>query len=470
MTTFYKPSDAQAGDFIPLYWKGEYHIFYLKDYRDVAGHGEGTPWFHISTRDFVTFKEWGEAIPRGKIGQQDLWIFTGSALHAEGKFHIYYTGHNHHLREALDAPSECIMHAVSDDGMKTWQKDEGFKLFAPPQYETHDWRDPYVFWNGQAKEYWMLLAARKTQGPLRLRGCTALAVSKDLSDWQVREPFYQPDQWFTHECPDLFPIGKWWYLVFSEFSEHSATRYRMSRNLQGPWLAPANDQFDARAFYAAKTAGNDRERFVFGWLPTRTDQKDDQPWNWGGNLVVHKVTQEPGGSLSVRMPASVGKAFGRGVAMSPKPILGQWTVGKGRFAADATGRFSALGLAAMPDECLIRAKVTFDDKAASAGLLLRCDATMDNYYQVRLEPANHRLVIDRWPRGADQAFMLERPLAITPGKSVTLTALAEGSCLVVYANDKIALSCRMYDHKKGAVGIFVAEGKVNFDSVSMKSK
>jgi beta-fructofuranosidase len=327
-----------------------------------------------------------------------------------------------------------------------------------------------VFWNEEANEYWMLLAARKTQGPLRLRGCTALAVSKDLSDWQVREPFYQPDQWFTHECPDLFPMGNWWYLVFSEFSEHSATRYRMSRTLQGPWLAPANDQFDARAFYAAKTAGNDRERFVFGWLPTRTDQKDDQPWNWGGNLVVHKVTQEPDGSLSVRMPASVGKAFARGVAVSPKPILGQWTGGKGRFAANATGRFSALGLAAMPDECLIRAKVTFDKNTASAGLLLRCDATMDNYYQVRLEPANQRLVIDRWPRGGDQAFMLERPLAITPGKPVTLAVLADGSCLVVYANDTIALSCRMYDHKKGALGLFAADGGIKFEGVCVKKK
>ena len=60
--------------------------------------------------------------------------------------------------------------------------------------------------------------------------------------------------YFTHECPDLFRMGEWWYLVFSEFSERCVTRYRMARSLAGPWLAPAEDTFDGRAFYAAKTA------------------------------------------------------------------------------------------------------------------------------------------------------------------------------------------------------------------------
>jgi beta-fructofuranosidase len=95
---------------------------------------------------------------------------------------------------------------------------------------------------------------------------------------------------------------------------------------------------------------------------------------------------------------------------------------------------------------------------------------MDKYYLVRLEPANQRLVIDRWPRGGDQAFMLERPLSMTPGKPVQIKAVAEGSCLVVYADDKVALSCRMYDHKAGSVGLFAAEGDVRFERVSVMRK
>jgi len=38
--------------------------------------------------------------------------------------------------------------------------------------------------------------------------------------------------------------------------------------------------------------------------------------------------------------------------------------------------------------------------------------------------------------------MVERPLEMRPGKTVTLRAIADGTCPVVYANDQTALSAR----------------------------
>ena len=62
---FYKPVDAWAADFIPLYDNGEFQLFYLLDWRDKEKHGEGTPWYRITTKDFVNFTEHGEVLPRG---------------------------------------------------------------------------------------------------------------------------------------------------------------------------------------------------------------------------------------------------------------------------------------------------------------------------------------------------------------------------------------------------------------------
>src|SRR6185312_10754497 len=95
---FYKPSDGWAADAIPFYWQGEYHLFYLKDFRDPTAHGEGTPWYHLSTHDFVIFQDHGEALARGTVDDQDLYVFTGSVIEREGLFHIFYTGHNPHFR------------------------------------------------------------------------------------------------------------------------------------------------------------------------------------------------------------------------------------------------------------------------------------------------------------------------------------------------------------------------------------
>lgn len=61
---FYKPEDGWLADVIPFYEDGEFKLLYLKDWRDREGHGEGTPWFLLGTRDFIHYKEYGEVLPR----------------------------------------------------------------------------------------------------------------------------------------------------------------------------------------------------------------------------------------------------------------------------------------------------------------------------------------------------------------------------------------------------------------------
>jgi beta-fructofuranosidase len=467
MAILYRPADGVAADFIPFYWQGDYHLFYLKDYRDPAGHGEGTPWWHLVTHDFVHLEDCGEALPRGSAGAQDLWVFTGSAIEREGTFHIFYTGHNTHLK-AQGRPVQAVMHATSPN-LEHWTRDPSMCFFAPEGYEPDDWRDPFVFWNEAEGRYWMLLAARKRVGPSRNRGCIALAVSPDLRQWTVREPFWAPDLYFTHECPDLFRIGEWWYLVYSTFSERHVTHYRMTRSLEGPWLCPANDTFDGRAYYAAKTAGDGQQRFVFGWLPTREGETDAGRWQWGGELVVHELAQQPDGTLTVHPPDPVWGAFARPLALAPQPMLGSWEIGERAVSARSVGRLSALSLGTLPKACTVEADLTFAPGTDGMGLLLRADPALDSYYQVRLEPARQRLVFDRWPRPGDQPFVLERPLAMSPGVPVRLRVLVDGTCVVIYADDQIALSCRMYDHRTGQLGAFVSEGEGRFERLALCS-
>ena len=467
MAVYYQPAGAAAGDFIPLFWQGDYHLFYLKDCRDPGQ--PGLPWWHLVTRDFVEFQELGEAIPRGAAEAQDANIFTGSALEAGGSFHIFYTGHNGTFPQA-GRPAQAVMHATSPD-LVHWSKDGAFPpLLAPEGYEPHDWRDPFVFWNEQAGEYWMLLGARKAQGPSRRRGCTALLASPDLARWEQREPLWAPDLYYMHECPDLFRWGEWWYLVYSTFSERMATHYRLSRSLEGPWLAPANDTFDGRAYYAAKTAGDGERRFIFGWLPTREGERDDGNWQWGGSLVVHELTQQADGALGVRAPASLLGLFTQRQRLQPRPVLGGWGISAWRLSGGAAGRHSALAVAPLPECCLVETTLAYAQGTAGCGLMLRASADLDEGYQLRLEPGWQRLVFDRWPRPGDQPHMIERPLPMQAGDPITLRVMVEGTCLVAYANDRVALSCRMYDHRGGELGLFASEGEVDFAGTVVKTR
>ena len=84
---FYRPENAWVADFIPYYNHIDktYYLYFLLDWRDCENHGEGTPWYLITTKDFVNFTEHGEILPRGGTEDQDLYVFTGGVIEADGK-------------------------------------------------------------------------------------------------------------------------------------------------------------------------------------------------------------------------------------------------------------------------------------------------------------------------------------------------------------------------------------------------
>ena len=466
----YKPEDGWAADFIPFYWQGEYHLFYLKDYRDIPNHGEGYSWYHVVTKDFVHFTDYGEVLARGTINEQDLYASTGSVIYAEGQFHIFYHGQNHYWREA-GRPEQAIMHAVSDD-LYTWKKIPGHNFGAPlDRFEPHDWRDPFVFWNAEAGQYWMVLAARLKEGPSRRRGCTGLCTSSDLAHWEVKDPFYAPDMYFTHECPDVFRMGDWWYLLFSEFSDACVTRYRMSRSVKGPWITPEVDTFDGRAFYAAKTAAGEGHRYLFGWNPSQTGNKDYESWNWGSHLVVHELIQRPDGTLVVRIPDTVKDYFA-----TPQPVhfdkgfktpLPQ----DGKIQLEGASSFRYLSAGWLPETALIEATAIFTEPTKGLGIMLRTSEDFEAGYYARVEPLRGRLVFDAWPRRGDLPYMveLERPIRVQPGKPVQMTIYIDGTLCEVYLDQQVAMSARMYNHLVGNWGLFVSEGCVSFSDVRLST-
>lgn len=496
---FYRPKNAWAGDFIPFYKDGKFRLFFEPAWRDISHRPEGEqlywpgPWYQISTEDFVHFTEYGRSLARGTRNQQDLACFTGSVIEAEGLYHIFYAGNNRYFPKQ-GKPANGVMHAVSHD-LLNWTKLPEDTFYAPPgTYDPNDWRDPFVFWNEDAKQYWMLVVARLKTGPPSRRGCTALCTSKDLKKWDVREPFWAPGLYEDHECPDLFRMGDWWYLVFSEFSAQHHTHYRMSRSLKGPWLAPDNDSFDGRALYAAKTASDGHRRFAFGWNPTRYDKIDYLRWNvdagfvpckpypstimlgpsgwdWGGNLVVHELVQEPDGGLSVKVPDTVNHAFSKSLAYQFQAGMGSVEVLQEGVQLDALAAFACSPAGLLPRQCKIEVTVVFESNTRGCGVMLHASKDLDSAYYIRLEPLRNRLVFDSLPRPGDIPFDVgvERPIPLSSGKSIDLKIFVDDTVCVVYANDRVAMNTRLYDLKHGSWGVFVSEGSARFENIRIST-
>ena len=260
---FYKPKDAWVGDLIPYYENGTYYAFYLHDPRiKDKEYAEETTWHLVTTKDFVNLEYKGESIERGGSNKPNKNAYTGSVIKdKDGVYHVFYTAYNADIK--INGKSvQSVMQATGTD-LEHLKTVEDFLFVSDGnRYEEFDWRDPYVYWNEEEECYDMLLASRiKGAGALR-GGCIALCRSKDLMNWSYEEPFYAPGMYVTMECPEMFQMGDYWYLVFSTFSDQFTTHYRIGKSPQGPWMIPEDDVFDTRANYAIKTASDGKRRCI----------------------------------------------------------------------------------------------------------------------------------------------------------------------------------------------------------------
>lgn len=461
---------AVCADVIPYYEDGTFYLFYLRDYRDVENRGEGCPWCLLTSKDLVHYEDHGEVLVRGSEQDQDLYVFTGSCTKHNGEYYIYYTGHNPHKRRA-GLPEQKVLLAKSKD-LYHWEKVKDFCLEAPENLEMHDYRDPFVFYDEQKQKYCMLLAGRlKNDGPINSKGVTLVLHSDDMLHWQLQdEPFYAPNSFFTHECPDLFKMGDWWYLIFSDMSDRLVTTYRMAKSPSGPWITPKLNNFDGHAFYAAKTAFDGHNRYLFGWNCIKNHEKDHEFWQWGGTIIPHQIVQAEDGTLYVKCPETVRNAY-----QVPVALQEQYSMGHVKALADGTEvgcneakSFTLLGQ--MPQNCKVELDFTTTDETGDFGILLRSDARSNNYYAVKFEPKFNRLAFDQQPRrDATVHFQadMERYCPLNVGEKNHLTIIVEGSVAEVYVNDQVAMSVRMFDLKEGSFGLYVQNTVVRFENIRL---
>ncbi len=467
MSIFYRPENAVLGDVIPFYDDGVFKPFYLRNFRGNRDMRHRDSWVMLTTKDHVHFTEHDTGISGG----------TGSVIKVGGIYHMFYCTFrrfpernyiNHAISRDLDTwteiPEDCF---PSDDGI----------------YGSRHWRDPFVFWNEEEQCWWMINAAQK-KGPTTRTACVGLCKSDDLHHWRYCEPLYAPaNAQCAFECPDLFRMGDWYYLVFSSYADRFQTLYRMSRSLNGPWLTPEIDTFDTRAFYAAKTGSDGHRRFIYGWNPTRENDEhlfdpphakghDWKSWDWGGSLIVHEIRQMPGGELFVEPLPEVLEAFCTEQKLDLQPLSGPWRCEGNACSVQSGFRFSALQLNRITGPCRLSLDVELTERTREFGISVQTDGNFSEGYYINLEPCRKRVEFRstiRMTETGGQSFPyeieLERPLPADTGNRYHFDILIEDTVLEVYVNHQIALGTRVYDRTGGCFGLYVSNGAATFSGI-----
>lgn len=476
---FYKPKDAWVGDLIPYYENGTYYAFYLHDPRiKDKEYAEETTWHLVTTKDFVNLEYKGESIERGGSNKPNKNAYTGSVIKdKDGVYHVFYTAYNADIK--INGKSvQSVMQATGTD-LEHLKTVEDFLFVSDGnRYEEFDWRDPYVYWNEEEECYDMLLASRiKGAGALR-GGCIALCRSKDLMNWSYEEPFYAPGMYVTMECPEMFQMGDYWYLVFSTFSDQFTTHYRIGKSPQGPWMIPEDDVFDTRANYAIKTASDGKRRFAFGWIASKYGNRDFGPWEWGGTMVFHELIQNPNdGTLQVKVIHGVKEFYNEPQEKTSLVSYNNETP-KGKNGNWVKSETLGAGLYSIPEDCFSVEMDVHVKQAHEVGIALHVDAEMEKGYFLRMNQRKREVAWDMWPRSeqgvyqwqikGDVPYQVETSRRLPDTDNYHILIIREDDICIVYINDEMALSTRMYDHKGGYAGVYVVQGEVELNNYVVK--
>jgi beta-fructofuranosidase len=268
---------------------GRYQVFFQH-------HPFGTDWGpmhwgHVSSSDLVTWRREPIALAPSLPADRD-GVFSGSAVVTDdGTLAVYYTGNQDGDGDGGPGRQVQCM-ATSADGIHVHK--QGVVIEGPRPMP--DFRDPKVWQQDGA--WFMVLGARSTAD----RGQVWLYRSEDLRAWSfVRVLFEHPDpEVFMIECPDLFPLGEHWVLVYCPMGlKADGHRFRNQQNagyVVGDFrpdasFTPLSDfrSLDGgNAFYAPQTlAAPDGRRILWGWMGAFDAALPPQAADgWCGQLTV----------------------------------------------------------------------------------------------------------------------------------------------------------------------------------------
>ena len=478
--TFYNPAIGRCGDPMPFYDSrtGDFKVLYLQEYDNNNTYCYH-PFWGVSTKDGANYESLGEVLPTGKSSlEQDAALGTGCCVYNEkdNLYYIYYTGHNPNC-----ANVEVVMRATSPD-FKTWTKDNEWMLKGSDYgYSTVDFRDPQVFM-AEDGLYHMVISSN-----LKFAEFT----SSDLKNWKHLGQF--PMIWDRMlECPDIFKMGNYWYMVYSEGFRASWSRkvkYMMATTYEGlkacfndpgaNWPKDGHEGvLDSRAFYAGKTASNGTDRYIWGWCPFRTGatihEKNvnvgagGEP-NWSGALVCHKIIQHSDGTLTLGEVPAMAAKYNQSQNISVVDS-------KGASLNGVNGSLNGDGAYVLYNRLGNHNHISMTVKTAGNtdkfGISLVRGSDSEQYYTMVVNPEgedNRKVNFEQegkagkgFVEGID-GYVFHRPADNT----YKIDIYTDNSVMVMYINDVCAYTNRIYGIQKNCWSINNYGGSVTVSDLSL---
>lgn len=240
-------------------------------------------------------------------------------------------------------------------------------------------------------------------------------------------------------------------------------------NDAGIWPDGHEGFLDSRGLYAAKTASDGKERYVWGWCATRPGNDNTASYEWAGNLVAHRLVQHEDGTLTLgEVPAFAGK-FSKNADLKVMATNGDVTVNGNNF--DLKGEsdllFGRLGK---------HNRITFTVKASNEwdkfGVSFARGSDVDKYYSLIVNPEwdnGRKINLEQEGSagcgflGNNDGYVFDRPA----DNVYNVTIVTDNSVCTVYINDVANYTVRLYGLSQNCWSINSYGGDIKVENLKI---
>lgn len=452
---------VNMGDVMPFYDDGVMNIYHLRNIKNGIYYH---PISRLTTTDYVNYVDEGVAINYEEVPNSvDAALGTGSFIKDNnGVYHCFYTGHNDNgQQDDVKLPfNEVIRHATSPD-QKEWTKVEEFKIYG---YEN-DFRDPYVYYDGEDERYYMLVTTRD-YGCGVIKRYSAESLDATSAEWKDEGIFFRNDAGdYNMECPSYIEYNGFYYLAYSEQGQNRVTHYRYRTEKDGEWKRFDRDSIDSSGFYAGRLEKAGDELYAFAWCAELSGGSVGD-FDWGGNLVAHRIKQLPNGELCAVMISSVKNAFSTQVQY--KLINGDGFDG---FSFDGEG-FKAHGVEKLAKNITrMSFKVSLDELGGDFGITFELDGQYDNRLGQGLIAFDCEGESLTCYNNVSSIIRYGSPLASVAfdyetGRDYSVDVITQDEVVAVYLDETVCLTARLPDMQRKCFAFYSNGAKAQIKGIT----
>jgi len=458
-----------------FYYKGKYHLMYL--YNREA---DGFSWGHVSSTDLLHWRHHPDAL---RPGDGDEGVFSGGAfVDDDGTAILSYW--------MLWGAKGIGLAKNVDDSFDKWEKFRSNPVIRSTEWGLTEMKDkegrdihvgsadPSNIWKKDGR-YYMLTGnllvlnkyGREADSPPEEQGDRLyLFTSDDLENWEYLHRFYDSKREWTDQsednmCPSFLPLpyapdggkasGKH-LLVF--ISHNKGCQYYIG-NYEDDLFYPFKHgrmTWKDQSYFAPECLIDGKGRHLL--------------WTWIFDERPDEISEASGWTGTYGLPRSLWLGADETLRMRPVKELEQLRLNEKRVPDFTVGAGSEVRLKEHTYE-LMEIEITFiPGESRQFGLKVCMSEDGREETVIYYDKEDHKLKVDLGKSGLGYGpkIIEEAPLELEENEPLALRVYIDRSIIEVFANDKQAISRRIYPSLGGrGVSLFTAGGKVSVKNMKI---